>query len=182
MTGEHSGGVIWICGLSGVGKTTLATELARLMREVHGSVAAVDGDDFRKNFMPEAGYERSDRLVVARSISKLAWSTARQGSLCVVATISMFTEIHDNNRACEQTYQLPLLVSLLSAPKTLRLARRPSLMHDNVNRVGTHIKAELPGTPDHTFVNDGHLESLRGEALILRQRWLARQQLFERHA
>ena len=176
MTGDHNGGVIWICGLAGVGKTTLATELTRLLRQTHASVALIDGDDFRNTQMPDAGYGRSDRLLVARAISGQAWENARQGSLCVVATISLFTEIHDGNRACEQTYRLPLVLSCLSAPAALLRTRRASLMHAATDVMGRHISAEMPCAPDHTFVNEGRIELLHAEALTLCQLWSARRQ------
>lgn len=186
MTGEVShvsnGGVIWICGLSGVGKTTLALEVARLMAKVHANVARIDGDDFRRTFMPDAGYEREDRIKVAHAISRHAWELAQRGSLCVVATISLFTEIHDGNRACERAYQLPLIQSLLSAPAALLLERRASLLHNATHIVGTHIKAEFPNAPEHTFVNDGNIESLVAQAIAIRDAWLARRQITERNA
>jgi adenylylsulfate kinase-like enzyme len=109
MTGERSGagggaeggGVIWICGLSGAGKTTLSLEVARVMAAIHASVVRIDGDDFRHQCMPSAGYEREDRIRVARAIAQHAWALAQRGNLCVVATISLFSEIHDGNRASE---------------------------------------------------------------------------------
>ncbi len=178
MTGELSrasgGGVIWICGLSGVGKTTLAVEVVRLMRALHPSVVRIDGDDFRRTFLPDAGYEREDRIKVARAISLHAWELAQRGSLCVVATISLFTEIHDGNRACERAYQLPLVQSLLRARVSLLHERRAALMTSATNIVGVHIKAEFPDNPDHTAVNEGHIESLLAEAIAIRDAWRAR--------
>ena len=184
MTGELSGasggggggGVIWICGLSGVGKTTLALEVARLLAEVHANVVQIDGDDFRRTFMPGAGYEREERIKVARAISQHAWQFAQRGSLCVVATISLFDAIHDSNRVCEHAYQLPLTHSLLSAPVSLLNERRASLMHNATNIVGAHITAEFPSAPDHMFLNDGRIESLLAEAIVIRDIWLTRQQ------
>lgn len=179
LNGASGGGVIWICGLSGVGKTTLALEVVRLMTEVHPSVVRIDGDEFRRTFMPNAGYEREDRLKVAHAISRHAWEFARLGSLSVVATISLFAEIHDGNRTSERTYQLPFIQSLLNAPVTLLRERRPSLMRDAANIVGTDIKAELPNTPDHTFLNAGNIESLLCEAIAIRDLWLALRQITE---
>lgn len=173
LNGASGGGVIWICGLSGVGKTTLAFEVVRLMTEVHPSVVRIDGDDFRRTFMPSAGYEREARINVAHAIARHAWELAQRGSLCVVATISLFAEIHDDNRSNERTYQLPFIQSLLSAPATLLRERHTSLMRDAANIVGMDIKAELPNTPDHTFINAGSIESLLSEAIAIRDLWLA---------
>ena len=176
MTGEASGGgVIWICGLSGVGKTTLASEVARLMQEAHPQVTQLDGNAFRKRYMPQAGYQREDRLVVAHAMSKAAWLSAQKGSLCVVSTISLFTEIHQTNCACERSLNLPFILSLLSAPAALLQARRGALMQDAVNVVGLDINAEMPDAPDHQFSNDADIVLLHLEAIKIGELWRARQ-------
>ncbi len=186
MTGEvshtNNGGVIWICGLSGVGKTTFAMEVARLLAEVHTNVVRIDGDDFRRTFMPDAGYEREARIKVGHAISRHAWAHAQRGSLCVVSTISLFAEIHDGNRACERALQLPLVQSLLSAPVSLLHERRAALMNSAATIVGRHIKAEFPIAPDHAFGNDGKVQSLLAEAITVRALWLARRRLSEERA
>lgn len=175
MTGGASaGGVIWICGLSGVGKTTLSAEVVRLMRAEHPNVNQLDGDDFRKRYMPQAGYEREDRLGVARAISNAAWLSAQSGALCVVSTISLFTEIHQANRACEAALKLPLTVTLITAPTTLLLARRAALMEHAINVVGIDINAEFPDAPDHQCLNDGDINDLRLEAVRIGALWRAR--------
>jgi cytidine diphosphoramidate kinase len=184
MNGEtnpaNPGGVIWICGLSGVGKTTLAVEVARLLQEIHADVVRIDGDQFRRNFMPDASYTRDDRLTVARAISQYTWAQAQRGSLCVVATISLFTETHDSNRATARAHQLPFVQSLISAPDAVINARRAALMQSATHIVGTHIKAEWPDAPEHTFVNEGNVGALLAEAIVIRELWLSRWPLTER--
>ncbi len=176
MTGEpNGGGVIWICGLSGVGKTTLAAEVVRSMRVAHPNVTQLDGDDFRKLCMPRAGYQRDDRVAVGRAMSKAAWLSAQEGRLCVVSTISLFTEIHQKNRACEQALKLPFVLTLLTAHTELLKSRREALMRDAINVVGIDIHAEMPDAPDHSITNDSDIHSLNLEAIKVGELWRARQ-------
>ena len=183
MTGETSGGgVIWICGLSGVGKTTLAADVVRLLRAVTPTVDQLDGDEFRKRYMPHAGYQREDRLGVAHAVSNAAWLAARKGRLCVVSTISLFAEIHRKNRAYEQALKLPLVLTLLTAPTELLKARRGALMREAINVVGIDIHAEMPEAADHQFTNDGDLNSLNLEAMKIAQLWRSRQARLARSA
>ena len=44
------GKVIWITGLSGAGKTTLAREVVKQLRELKKSVVFLDGDKLREVF------------------------------------------------------------------------------------------------------------------------------------
>ena len=176
MTGEtNEGGVIWICGLAGVGKTTLAVEVVRLLRETQPNVTELDGDAFRRRYMPQAGYQREDRLYVAHAMSNAAWLGAQEGSVCVVSTISLFTEIHERNRARANALHLPFVLALLSAPAALLQARRGALMQAGLNVVGVDINAETPDVPDHQFVNEGAINSLKLEAIAVVALWHTRQ-------
>lgn len=93
--------VIWITGLSGAGKSTLANELAARLRARGRPVILLDGDELREVFGPatEADpHSREGRLALARQYAKLCRLLAGQGFTVIVATISLFREIHHWNR------------------------------------------------------------------------------------
>lgn len=91
--------VIWITGLSGAGKTTIAREIVRLLHERQWPVVMLDGDDVREAIDdPQVGHDRASRLANAMRIARLAELVARQGVHVVVPTMSLFSEVHQWNR------------------------------------------------------------------------------------
>ena len=93
---------IWITGLSGAGKSTLGIEVVKLLRSNGEPVVYLDGDQLREVFsavnLTEKNHSREGRLSLAMQYSRLCDVISKQGLTVVIATISMFKEIHDWNR------------------------------------------------------------------------------------
>ena len=53
--------IIWITGISGVGKTTLAKKLFTTLKKKITNIVHIDGDEFRKMFNNDLGYSLNDR-------------------------------------------------------------------------------------------------------------------------
>lgn len=99
----HPGLVVWITGLSGSGKSTLANEVTVRMREEGQSVVLLDGDELRRvlgaTTSSVENHGRAGRLALAMQYSRLCGVLASQGFTVVIATISLFREVHAWNRA-----------------------------------------------------------------------------------
>lgn len=99
----HPSRVLWITGLSGAGKTTLAQEMCARLRADGVPVIMLDGDELREVFgaaAPSArNHGRAARLALAMQYAHLCRILANQGLTVVIATISLFKEIHAWNRA-----------------------------------------------------------------------------------
>ena len=76
--------VIWLTGLPGSGKTTVA----QLIQARRPEVQVIDGEEIRKGLWPELGYDRDARIENAMRIGSLASMLASQGANVVVATVS----------------------------------------------------------------------------------------------
>lgn len=97
------GRVVWITGLSGAGKSTLASALVKRLREYDSKILLLDGDDLREilhlNSVEDMGYERAQRVGLGLKYGNLCNYLAMQGFTVVIATISLFREVHQWNRA-----------------------------------------------------------------------------------
>lgn len=97
-----SGRVYWITGLSGAGKSTLSTEVVKYLRSRGECVVQLDGDELREVFGAVAAnaknHGREGRLALALQYAHLCRVIAGQGLTVVIATISLFKEVHAWNR------------------------------------------------------------------------------------
>jgi adenylylsulfate kinase-like enzyme len=103
-----SGKIIWICGLSGAGKSTLALATVNLMRKRGLAAVLFDGDELREVFgateSSRDNHGRDARLQLAMKYARLCRLVANQGMHVVIATISLFHEIHAWNRENLENY------------------------------------------------------------------------------
>ena len=95
---EEEGAVVWITGFRASGKTTVACALVARMRERWPGTVLLDGDELRAAFEHDLGYDRDDRRRAARRYARLARLLARQRLHVVVATVSLFADVHRWNR------------------------------------------------------------------------------------
>ena len=115
------GSVVWVTGLSGSGKTTVARLLKTALEERRHRVALLDGDELR-SFMPLGDrYDSDSRLKLAMAYSGLCRLLAGQGFTVVCATISMRKEIYAWNRKHIPNY----LEIFLDVPALIRSGKRP---------------------------------------------------------
>lgn len=90
--------VVWITGLPGSGKTTLARNLVlRLNSKFRLRAIVLDGDEIRAT-LGVSGYELESRKRLAFTYHELAAVLAKQGFVVVVSTVSLFHEVHEKNR------------------------------------------------------------------------------------
>jgi cytidine diphosphoramidate kinase len=99
----QKGKVIWITGLSGSGKSSLARLLSSQLRTQGMIVVMLDGDELRDVFGASTpntqNHSRQGRLTLALQYARLCLLIAGQGVVVVIATISLFKEVHEWNRA-----------------------------------------------------------------------------------
>ncbi len=89
--GKAAGGgaVVWLTGLPGAGKSTIARQLARLSRKRGAPVEVLDGDELRRLF-PGTGFSARERDMHVRRVGYTASLLERNGVFVVVALVSPY--------------------------------------------------------------------------------------------
>lgn len=88
------GAVVFLTGLSGSGKSTVAKALAeRLLDDGSRRVTMLDGDEVRRLLSHGLGFSRADRDLNIRRIGFVAAEVARHGGLAVCAPIAPFASV-----------------------------------------------------------------------------------------
>src|SRR5262245_8997122 len=91
----HPGLVIWLTGLSGAGKTTIATELERKLFRAGRHTYLLDGDILRRGLCRDLGFSTADRRENIRRVGEVAALFADAGCIAIAAFISPFREDRD---------------------------------------------------------------------------------------
>jgi len=131
----HGGAVVWITGLSGAGKTTLADALQRTLFDLGCQVFALDGDKVRSGLCADLGFSLPERSENIRRIGEVAHLFCQAGQIVVVSAISPMRADRARVRALvpapqfiEVYCQCPLAVCEARDPKGLyRRARAGQL-------------------------------------------------------
>jgi adenylylsulfate kinase len=98
MTND-SGFVLWLTGLSGAGKSTVAAKLGPALAERGHRVELLDGDELRTNLCQGLGFSREDRDTNVARIGYVACKLSKHGVAVLVAAISPYREARDKVRA-----------------------------------------------------------------------------------
>ena len=151
---ERPGRVIWITGLAGAGKSSVARELRERLIAAGRQPILLDGDELRTVLGPSIGYTPTERRELAHRYGKLCQALANQGFDVICATISMFHDVHAWNRS-----NLPGYCEVYLRVPATELARRnqKDLYSGSTSGpvVGVDAPAEEPLNPDLIVDNFG---------------------------
>lgn len=148
----HPALCVWLTGLSGAGKTTLAraAELALHRRGVRTYL--VDGDELRRHLSPDLGFSAADRAENVRRAAVVAMTHVEAGAVAIVALISPFVAdrakaraLFPDGRFVEVHVACPLAVCQERDPKGLYAKAARGEIRD---MTGIGSPYEPPPTPE----------------------------------
>ena len=154
----HKSKVIWLTGLSGSGKSTIANALETRLHEQGKRTYILDGDNIRHGLSKDLGFTDSDRVENIRRIGEVAKLMVDAGIIVLTAFISPFRAERDLARSLlnedefkEVFIDVPLKIAEERDPKGLYKKAREGKIK---NFTGIDSDYEKPLLPDYTFKTD----------------------------
>jgi adenylyl-sulfate kinase len=95
---QPQGFTLWLTGLSGAGKSTIAHAVAAALRARQHKIEVLDGDEIREHLSKGLGFSREDRDTNVRRIAYVATLLARNGVGVITAAISPYRSVRDELR------------------------------------------------------------------------------------
>jgi bifunctional enzyme CysN/CysC len=159
MRSGHRGAVVWLTGLSGAGKSTIAQAIERELfrRAVHTYV--LDGDNIRHGLNSNLGFAPEDRVENIRRVSEVARLMADAGTVVVTAFISPYRmdrrrareiALEGNAEFIEVFVDAPLEVCETRDPKNLYKKARAGEIRDFTGIGAPYEAPEDPEIVVHT--------------------------------
>jgi bifunctional enzyme CysN/CysC len=153
----HRGAVVWLTGVPGSGKTTLAKSLERQLFERHIQVFVLDGDNIRPGLSADLGVSGPEREENMRRVAEVAKLFAEAGSVCIVSFTSPSRAERERARKIMDVGDgpgIPFLEAYLSgandASSQYEPPERPEIslgetmgLDERANRVLEHLMREI---------------------------------------
>jgi bifunctional enzyme CysN/CysC len=166
-----TGATVWLTGLSGSGKSTVATALEeQLVRRGRGAYR-LDGDNLRTGLNGDLGFSVDERLENCRRVAEVARLFADAGLVAVVAIISPYAQSRRLARQLHEEAGLPFLEVYMAVPAEVCAVRDPKGLYAKASSgslgsfTGVDDPYEVPEAPDLTITPDRSVEE--ATALLL---------------
>ncbi|MBE9213405.1 adenylyl-sulfate kinase [Plectonema cf. radiosum LEGE 06105] len=101
---NNKGVTVWLTGLSGAGKTTIARRIEAELKARNYQVEVLDGDLIRTWLSQGLGFSKKDRDINVRRVGFVANLLSRNGVVVIAAMISPYQEIRDEIRAINKDF------------------------------------------------------------------------------
>jgi adenylyl-sulfate kinase len=151
----HPSAIVWLYGLSGSGKSTIANSLEKRLFEMGNRTYILDGDNTRIGLNKDLGFSATDRLENVRRVAEVAKLMDDAGIIVIVSLITPYEaqrtlakEILKNERFLEVYVQCALETCEQRDPK------------------GLYRKARLGEIPNFTGISDPFEEPLNPNVIV----------------
>jgi bifunctional enzyme CysN/CysC len=136
---------VWLTGLSGSGKSTVAVALERLLVASGQPAYRLDGDNLRHGLNADLGFSTADRDENVRRAGEVAVLLADAGVVALVPLISPYRDGRDRARAAHGAAGVPFVEVYVDTPIELCEQRDPK---------GLYAKARAGEITGFTGIDD----------------------------
>jgi adenylyl-sulfate kinase len=150
----YQGATLWLTGLSGSGKSTVAAAIEHRLVMQGRSAFRLDGDNLRTGLNGDLGFARAHRQENARRAAEVACLFADAGTVAVVALISPYAESRRLARWIHERAGLAFVEVYMDASVDLCTTRDPKGLYAKASRgeirsfTGVDDPYEVPENPD----------------------------------
>jgi len=113
---QTAGATIWLTGLSGSGKSTIATAVEHTLVSSGRAAYMLDGDNLRHGLNANLGFSAEDRAENVRRVGEVAKVLADSGAIAIVSLVSPYAEDRDRVRAAHEEAGLPFYEVFVDTP------------------------------------------------------------------
>jgi bifunctional enzyme CysN/CysC len=149
-----SGLTVWFTGLSGAGKSTIASAVAQQLSAADRRVTVLDGDELRRGLNADLGFSAVDRSENIRRVGEVARLMAGAGLIVLVPVISPYRADRDRARAIHAAAGLAFVEVFVDTPIDVCERRDPKGLYararagDLTGLTGVDDPYEPPDAPD----------------------------------
>lgn len=150
----HKSAVLWLTGLSGAGKSTIAMALQKKLLDENRLAYVLDGDNVRHGLNKDLGFSAEDRKENIRRVGEVAKLFADAGIITMVSLISPYAE--DRNIA-RNLIQENFIETHITCPMEICEKRDPKGLYKKArqgeikNFTGVSAPYEMPENPELTL-------------------------------
>jgi len=151
--GVH-GATVWLTGLPGSGKSTIADALLSALTGRGVLAYSLDGDNLRHGLNGDLGFSAEDRAENVRRVAEVARLCADAGLVVCVPVISPYRAGRDHARTIHEASGLVFLEVFVDAPLAVCEARDPKGLYQRARAgelrglTGVDDPYEPPTAPD----------------------------------
>jgi bifunctional enzyme CysN/CysC len=150
--GGHRSGIVWLTGLSGAGKSSIADAVERRLYRAGVRTYLLDGDNIRHGLSHDLGFTEADRIENIRRVGQVAKLMVDAGIVVITAFISPFREerqmvrdMVDDTEFIEVFVDTPIETAEARDPKGLYKKARSGALK---NFTGIDSPYEAPQQPE----------------------------------
>jgi bifunctional enzyme CysN/CysC len=151
---QGSGLTLWLTGLPGSGKSSVARAVERLLIASGRPVCVLDGDELRRGLTADLGFSAADRAENVRRVGEVATLIAHAGLVVVAALISPYAADRARVRDAHRAANVPYFEVFVDTPLPACEARDPKGLYAQARAgritgfTGVDDPYEPPQAPD----------------------------------